>query len=314
MVRFHELLTDNEAELRSEMRWENYTINETVIPVIDLLKTDALNALRRAYGKYYVYPDIYDDVLNDVFTYFPILMQQLAISRLLDAYVVNQNDLEKETTTRTEKRDQVGNENSSLTKGTSTSEISSQNNEQKNTGTVKDSSTQDSESDSTNQIDNTSGIEQTGSRSVQLAHAMPEQSIDGTTGNLPEDEQGTPILKTSYVQSANESFATTNPIQNSESSQQHTTGTGKVTSEATQTNDLTQTDTMTGNRTVTDSGTDQTASTTENTENATITETRELSSANKQYAQEVSGFLEVAGKTVAFENFVNSFSWVVGIQ
>lgn len=296
------------------MRWENYTINETTIPVIDLLKDDAIQALKRAYGKYHVEPDIYDDFLNDVFTYFPILMQQLAISRLLDAYAVNTHDLDTETTTRTEKVNESTNQLSTLTAGTSVTEANSQDNTQKTTGTVKDDSTQTGTQDSMIDITNTSNTELTGSHNVALNYAMPEQSIDGVTKEFEYNLDGTPFLGTSNVQGATENFGSNSPINSGESSNQQTTVNTETTTGNIQTNDVTVTDEMTGNRTLTNSGSDNSNSNTQVTADNVTTESRELQATNKQYAYEVAAFLDVAGKTVAFEIWTNRFSWVVGIQ
>lgn len=296
------------------MRWENYTINETTIPVIELLKDDALNALKRAYGKYYVEPDIYDDLLNDVFTYFPILMQQLAISRLLDAYAVNTHDLDTETTTRTEKVNESTNQNSTLTAGTSVIEANSQDNTQKTTGTVKDESTQTGSQDSVIDITNSSNTELTGSHTVSMTHNMPEQSIDGTTKEFVIGDDGTPELKTSTIQNASETYGSNSPINSGESSNQQSSVDTTTTTDNTTTNDVTVTDEMTGNRTLTNSGSDNSNSNTQVTADNITTESRELQATNKQYAYEVAAFLDVAGKTVAFEIWTNRFSWVVGIQ
>lgn len=296
------------------MRWENYTINDTVIPVVEQVKTDALNTLRREYGRFYVDPDIYDDFLSDVFMYFPILLQQLAISRLLDAYVVNQFDTETETTTRTESRNATMDQNTIGTSSANSTDNLTENRSGTNTGTVDNESSSEDKNAGTVNIANGTIVKPTGSRGVSLSHAMPEQAFDGTTGEFPVDEQGTPILGTAYVQSAGENFSTTNQMENEETSEQTTDMTLTATGTSKQTNNLATTDEGSSNRTGTNTGTDETTLTGTNNEAVEVTETREAKLANKQYAQEVTGFLAIAGNTVAFDNWAREFSWVVGIQ
>src|SRR5690606_39821324 len=60
------------------------------------------SVLEQNYGRYRVSPEIVDELIADVFVYFPPLMQQLAISRLMDAYSVPEEDTETETMTRAE--------------------------------------------------------------------------------------------------------------------------------------------------------------------------------------------------------------------
>src|SRR5690606_8356203 len=95
-VPFKELIEENKNLLKAYMIWENYDLNDKVLPVVEDLKEHALFVLQQNYGRYQVSPDIVDELIADVFVYFPPLMQQLAISRLMDAYSVPEEDTETE--------------------------------------------------------------------------------------------------------------------------------------------------------------------------------------------------------------------------
>lgn len=312
-VPFRELIQENKTLLKSYMNWENYELNDKVLPVVEDLKDHALFVLEKNYGRYQVSPEIVDELIADVFVYFPPLMQQLAISRLMDAVSVPEEDTETETLTRTEETIGEVQQNSELTLGTQAQESEEQNTQQATTGTVSVTGSTENTQTSNTSIENTSGVAMTGNRSVNLTHNLPEQALPGGTGYFPTDPEGTPILSSTYAQSATENFNTHNPIDSEETSEQTSSGTSEQTSEQTTTNDVTVANTGTNTRTVQNSGSDQSQSLTSTDEMNTVTETRERTMTNKQYAYEIKAFLESVEVVNAFENWAKQFSWVVGI-
>ena len=312
-IPFRELVQENRTLIKAQMKWENYDLNDKVLPVVEDLKEHALQVLEWNYGRYQVEPEILDDVLADVFVYFPPLMQELAISRLFDAYTVAPEDEESETITRTEEKNQEMVQNSQLTLGTKVEESQTEDTEQKTTGTVSVEGTTESTQTSTTNIENTSGVAMTGNRSVNLTHNLPEQALPGGTGYFPTDPEGTPILIASYVQTATENFNTHNPIDSTETSEQTQAGSGTTTTDQTTTNDVTVANTGTSTRTVQNSGSDSSQSLTNTEEMNSVTETRERKLTNKQYAYELRAFLDSVSAVNAFERWADKFSWVVGI-
>lgn len=312
-IPFRELVQENRTLIKSQMIWTNYDLNETVLPVVEDLKEHALQVLEWNYGRYQVEPDILDDVLADVFTYFPPLMQELAISRLFDAYTVAAEDEESETITRTEEMNQEVQQNSQLTLGTKSEETTEEDTEQKTTGTVSVEGTTDNTQTSTTNIENTSGVEMTGNRSVNITHNLPEQALPGGTGYFPTDPEGTPILTGAYVQTATENFNTHNPIDSTETSHQMVVANAETTNDQVTTNDVTVANTGTRSRTVENSGSDSSQSLTNTDALNTITETRERKLTNKQYAYELRAFLDSVTAVNAFQRWADKFSWVVGI-
>lgn len=312
-VLFKDLILDNIEDIKSYMRWENYDLNDTVIPVTEQVKDHSLILLMNSYGLFHVEQNILEQIFADVFIYFPILLQQLAITRLIDAYGVVKDDVETSTTERTETLNTSIDQNSTTTAGTSQTDSNVLNTQQKTTGTVAVEGNASNTQNSTTNIENSSGVESTGTRNVNLSHNMPEQSIAGT-GNFPTDPQGTPILTTSYVQQAQEGFTTSNPINTSELSEQTILNTNTGSNDSTTTNDVTIADTGTTTRTVANSGSDTSEGTTETTGTNTITETVTNNITNKQYAYEIKAFLETADSLIAFKKWEDSFAWVVGIQ
>lgn len=312
-VLFRELVEDNRTAIKEFMKWENYELNEKDLPVVEELKDHALMVLEKNYGRYEVEDDILDELCADVFTYFPPLMQQLAISRLMDAYSVPEDD----TTTDTLTREVISNaetlQNSQLTVGTKAEETTDQNTQEKTTGTVNVNTSNETTQSGNTSIENTSGVEMTGNRSVNLTHNMPEQAITGGTGYFPTDLEGTPILTASYVQHATENFSSHNPINSQETSEQSSLGTTITDGDSTTTNDTTVANTGTVSRTLENSGSDTSNSTTNMEESETVTETRTQTATNKQYAYEIKAFLESVETINAFENWISRFSWVVGI-
>lgn len=312
-IPFRELVHENRTLIKSQMIWTNYDLNDTVLPVVEELKEHALQVLEWNYGRYQVEPDILDDVLADVFTYFPPLMQELAISRLFDAYTVAPEDEESETLTRTEEMNQEVQQNSQLTLGTKSEETTEEDTEQKTTGTVSVEGTTDNTQTSTTNIENTSGVEMTGNRSVNITHNLPEQALPGGTGYFPTDPEGTPILTASYIQTASENFNTHNPIDSTETSHQMVVANAETTNDQVTTNDVTVANTGMTSRTVENSGSDSSQSLTNTDAQNIITETRERKLTNKQYAYELRAFLDSVTAVNAFQRWADKFSWVVGI-
>lgn len=312
-ILFRELIQNNISELKSYMKWENYELNEKDLPVVEDLKDHALMVLSNSYGNYDVDEDILSELCADIFIYFPTLMQQLAISRLMDAYSVPEDDTISETIMRTENEMSETQQNSQLTLGTSQTETNELDTQQKTTGTVSVEGSTENTQTSNLQIENSSGVEMTGNHTVNLQHNMPEQAISGITGSFPTDPEGTPILSTSTVQNATETFNTSNPIDTLETSEQSSVQSSNTESESVTTNDVTVADTGTTTRTSTNSGSDESQSTTSSDTMNNIEETRTRTETNKQYAYEIKAFLESVDSINAFERWVDKFSWVVGI-
>lgn len=312
-IPFRELVQENRTLIKAQMKWENYDLNDKVLPVVEDLKEHALQVLEWNYGRYQVEPEILDDVLADVFVYFPPLMQELAISRLFDAYTVAAEDEESETITRTEEKNQEVQQNSQLTLGTKAEETTEQDTEQKTTGTVSVEGTTENTQSSTTTIENTSGVAMTGNRSVTLNHSMPEQALPGGSGYFPTDPEGTPILTAAYTQTATENFNTHNPIDSEETSEQTAVANAETTTDQVTTNDVTVANTGTTSRTVENSGSDSSQSLTNTEEMNSVTETRQRVLTNKQYAYELRAFLDSVTAVNAFQRWVDKFSWVVGI-
>jgi hypothetical protein len=312
-ILFKDMILENIDDIKTYMKWENYTLNNVVIPVTEMVKDHALIVLMNSYGLFHVEQDIFDSFCADVFIYFPILLQQLAITRLIDAYGVVTDDTDIVTTVRTETLDSNTEQTSELTQGTTQTDANVLATQHKTTGTIKDVGTASNTQTTLSDITNTSGVESSGSRNVNLSHNMPEQSINGITGLFPADSQGTPKLTTSYVQTATEAFNTSNPINTSESSHQTGTNGNTGNNSNTTTNDITVADTGTTTRTSTNSGSDSTEAKTATKGNNTISETVTSQLTNKQYAYEIKAFLETADGLIAFSRWEDRFTWVIGI-
>lgn len=311
-VLFKDLILDNTADIKSYMRWDNYDLNDTVIPVVETLKDHALIVLMNSYGKFHVEQDIIEEIFADVFIYFPILMQQLAITRLIDAYGVVKDDVESQTTERTENLNTNVEQNSKMTAGTTQTDSNILDTQQKTTGTIGVAGTASNTQNSTTNIENSSDVESTGTRNVNISHNMPEQALSDT-GKFPTDPQGTPILTSSYIQQAQEGFTSSNPINTTELSKQTILNTNNGSNDTTTTNDITVSDTGKTTRTTTNSGSDNTEAKTATTGTNTFTETITSNITNKQYAYEIKAFLETADSLIAFKKWEDQFSWVVGI-
>lgn len=281
-ILFKDMILDNIEDIKSYMNWENYELNDTMLTVTETVKDHALIVLMNSYGLFHVEQDeIFESFCADVFIYFPILLQQLAITRLIDAFGVVRNDTNIVETVREETANTNTEQNSEITQGTSQT----------------DNNVVDLQQNSSINIENNSGVESTGTRNVNLNHNMPEQGLAGGTGNFPLDTQGTPILTATFATNATEGFSTSKPITTNETSEQ--------------TNENTNTGTTT--RTMTNSGSDNTEATIETTGNNTSNETITSTLTNKQYAYEIKAFLETADGLIAFSKWEDKFTWVVGI-
>jgi hypothetical protein len=310
---FKELVLNNVEDIKSYMRWDNYSLNETEIPVVDLVKDHALIVLMNSYGSFMVDKDILNNVCADVFIYFPILLQQLSITRLIDAYGVVTDDIDTVETVRTETQNTNIEQNSELTQGTSQTDTNTLNTQQKTTGTVSNIGNGTNNQTSTTNIENSSGVETTGTRNVNINHNMPEQSIDQITENFPVDNQGTPILRTSFVQQAQEGFTTSNPINSTELSEQNITNSSNTTNDNLTTNDVTVADSGNTTRLTQNSGSDTSEAKTSTIGNNSFNELVTSKMTNKQYAYEIKAFLETADALIAFRKWEDHFTWVVGI-
>jgi hypothetical protein len=322
---FKAYLTENSAVLKTYMKWENYDLNTSVLPVVEMVQDDALEVLSNNYGKFEV-DDILDELKTDIFLNFPALLQQLSISRIMTSAGTKQSDSLTDIMTRTENGVRDTSQSSDNTLGTNVTELNTLNTLNTSNGTSIDTGTSttnvtsDTTQNNLTNIINTSGVQMTGSKNVNLTNAMPEQSINAGTGNFPLDAEGTPILTTAYVQSANQNFTTTNPIDTSETSEQSTditvgvVNTNLITNNLTNTQHSTVADTGTTNRTIANSGTDLTTNTAiENTDN-TVTETTTRQMTNPNYAYEIKAFLESVDSLNAFQKWLDKFSWICGIS
>lgn len=312
-ILFKDMVISNIENIKEYMIWENYTLNSTFIPVTELVKEHALDILIKSYGKFKVDADIFDEFCADVFIYFPILLQQLAITRLIDAYGVVTDDIDTVETIRTESLNMNTEQNSELKAGTMIKDSNNQNMVHKTTGTISVDNNMFNTDTATTNIKNTSGVESTGNRSVNLSHNMPEQSINAGTGNFPTDSQGSPKLPTSYVQVANESFNSMNPINTNEFSDQTMLNTNTANNDSTTTNDVTVSDNGSETRTTENSGSDNTESKSATESKNTLNEKVISNTTNKQYAYEIKAFLETSDGLIAFSKWEDRFTWIIGI-
>lgn len=312
-ILFKELITNNLEEIKTYMTWENYNLNEVVIPVIDLVKDHALMVLSKSYGMFHVEQDILDEIIADVFINFPILLQQLSITRLIDAYGVVKEDTDTVETIRNEiLNNEVDQNNISVQENTQTDNTIIDN-QQLTTGTIDNRNDISNIQNGKTNIENSSGVESTGTRNVNVSHNMPEQSLTGQNGNFPIDEQGTPILSTSYIQEAQEGFTTSNPINTNELSEQITLNSNTGTNNTTTTNDINVADTGTTLRNLNTNGTDNSESKSKTNGTSSLNEMVTSKMTNKQYAYEIKAFLETSDQVNAFKKWEDKFSWVVGI-
>lgn len=313
-ILFNDMVLNNSLVIKTYMSWNNYTLNDVTIPVIEILKDHALIVLTNSYGLFKVEEvDTLEPFFADIFIHFPILLQQLAISRLMDALGVVKNDTNTETLIRTEILDSDVDQTSKLTLGTTNTDNNVLNTQHITTGTILNANDSTNTQNSTTAIDNTSGVLATGNKSVNLSHNMPEQSINAVTGNLTADLQGTPILTTAYIQAASENFNTSNPVNTTESSDQIVNNTSIVSNDTLTTNNVNVADTGTTTQTTVNSGFDNSDSLTATDTTNNINETRTTIQTNKQYAYEIKAFLESTDTLNAFKRWEDNFSWVVGI-
>lgn len=310
---FKDFCNDYETEIKTIMTWQNYDLNDNVLPVIDLLKTHALSVLQLSYGRYMFDDERLDEFCADVFTGFPILMQQLSISRVLDGMAIVPTDTSSEITSRSEGLTSDVTQESELTAGTTQTSTDVLNTQQATTGTIGVTNDNTRLQEGTTDINNTSTVAKTGGKTVNLSHQMPEQAIDGMTGDFPVDDQGTPNLAAAYVQTAAENFNTSNPISTTETSNQEVNSSITDSGETVTTNNVTVADTGTNTQTRVNSGSDTTNSLTNTSQNVTIDEERTRTETNKQFAYEFKAFLESVESVNAFRNWELSFAWVCGI-
>lgn len=296
------------------MNWNNYDLNETIIPVVDLLRNHAMEVLFRTYGNVLVNKDeVLELFLNDVFVYFPLLMQELAITRLIDGYAVGTHDQDSTTFTRNEnlltESDSIANVKSD---GTG-SENMDQNSTRKDTGTVSDVNTSTNNQNTETKITNDSEVQTSNNHSVSFAREMPEQSIDSTTTKFPIGEDGIPDMSTGTVQNASENFGSATPMITHETSTQNNIGSNDTNGTNTRTDNLQSTDTGKSTRSTVTGSVDKSDSKVKNTGNNVITEQTDIRATNKQYSYEITNFLSAASTVVAFSNWENKFSWLRGL-
>ena len=313
MKPFKTLVDENINDIREMMIWQNYELNETTLPVLPLVQDHAIMVLKKSYGRSIVDDEILDELLVDVFTHFPVLLQQLSITRLIDAYGVGKSDIDVVKTVRNENLLTELDGNSVNTQNLLRTDNENIEKETTTTGTVStvDNSTNTQTSGTT--IMNISNMEETGARSVNLSHSMPEQAISGVTGNFAIDTQGTPILSPIYTQEANESFSTTKPLQSSESSTQSINNTSDLESDSVTTNNITVGDSGRSTNTSSNTGTESNEASSKQSGKNEITETITSTLTNKQYAYEIKAFLETADSINAFKKWELNFSWIEGI-
>ncbi len=324
---FKDFMTENSDELKAEMIWDNYGLNDVVLPVSDDLKEHALKLLTLNYGKYDVgeTEDILDEMKADVFVNFPLLMQSLSIAASMTYESVSKMDIETEeriiTETGTDKRNSIQSNNTvhDTAGKTDIVENTSVLGEIKNTGTVNIHETSEREETTTIDADTESITPATGSKSVALTHNMPEQAISGITNDFTHDEQGTPEMDAATVQNASANYSTINQFQNTQAIDQTTTIDNEIINDNTRTDDTTQitdnmseahsTNTISGQETTMGNTTVEGTNITENT----ITDTLTAERANKQYPYEISKFLESIDVVKPVVKWVDAFSWLIGV-
>lgn len=326
------------TSLKEFMQWDEFEITENPLPsfAIERIQDKAINLLSRNYGYYQVgvelvgntgdYPTFYFPELEaDLMIYFPELVQALSITLKMLGINVPEVDTITETYDRTEDitnnqtSDNINLVETDISNDSTTNQTSTNDTSQTTNGTSKNTGTSINDILYEREITNSSQVDETGNRNVNLSHQMPEQAINGT-GNFPEDTQGTPILSTSYIQSANENFSTMNPMQTSETSNQK-----DIQNKQTTTNDLTQTndnllDSLTTVEGETIDSTTGKSTTNENLKNIVagegkniIHEVKTIEKTNPQYAGEITKFLDNVQSFNAFQVFVDKFSWLSGI-
>lgn len=321
---FSEFMDTNKSDLKSLMLWDNFGLNDITLIPSEELKEKAWLLLKQNYGKFEV-EDILPEMSADISINFPILMQSLSIALSMTYQSVSKVDIETETRTITETG--TNTHNSTQTDNSTRNTIDSDDiisnvtltGEVSDTGTISTAETSDRTEVITVLADNSTVTPITGSKSVALSHAMPEQSISGVTNNFPVDSQGTPDLSQSSVQSANESFSTINEFQNNQSIDQTQTTTSDIENSNVVTNNtVSSTDNSTEEITSKDStGSDILEATTvlagnDEVEHTTVDEVQR-SLANKQYPYEISKFLESIDTVKSFTKWIDAFSWVCGV-
>lgn len=324
-ILFSELVNQNETALKSEMEWRNYGLNDTEMLAEEILKTHALRTLKRSYGKYYVDDDILEELKEEIFINFPSLMQQLSISRVVTGLAVLPVDTLKEQITRNETTRRENSDSSTVTVGTSVNETSqvegltSGQSLTNDTGTVASNVTNDSNTSSSTSIDNSSNVEITGGKQVNLAYSLPNQAINGSTSNFPVDAEGTPDLSDATVNSATATHTTSNPLNNVESSEQSQNVITDASTDSLVTNNLSTTSSNSVNesnsatRTIANTGSDTSNNQGLETNEHNYSETIEREATNAQFSYEITNFLEASESHNAFRTWVNLFWWITPI-
>lgn len=313
LVTMKSVIDEEHDTIQANMTWQNYDLNETVVPLVQLLKDHAVQTLIRTYGKVMVDKDeIFDLFIQDVFTYFPLLMQELAITRLIDGYSVDTYDQDSTTFTRSEKLNTQMTGNVKTDNTANLNEGIDGNSTQKDTGTVKDNTTASGTQSGETKIVNGTNVTTSNTHNVQMTKNLPEQALD-STGHFPIGEDGAPDLGNAYVQGAAEQYSVGTPILTDETSTQNTSSENSGTNDTTRTNNLTSTNTSNSNRNTTSTGSDKTDSTQTNIGDNVITERTDIKATNKQYSYEITNFLTAASTVVAFSNFEDRFYWLRGL-
>jgi hypothetical protein len=321
---FSDFMDTNKIELKSNMIWDNYELNDVVLTVDEDLKEKAWLLLKQNYGKYEV-ENILDEMNADISINFPLLMQSLSIASSMTYQSVSRTDHEVETRTVTEtglnthSNTQVDSSQRDVTNSDDLDATNGITGTVANTGTITTAET--SERSETNILDgsNTSTTPMTGSKNVALNHSMPEQDINEVTGDFDRDSQGTPELDVSTVQSASENYSTINQFQNTQDIDQTQTVSNSIENNNTVTNDtlVTTNNTTTehSERDVTERDILAANSTTNGTDEVEheTTENVERDLANKQYPYEISRFLESIAAVKSFQKWVDSFYWICGV-
>ncbi len=297
LIPFKTFLSENEAVIKTYMKWDNYGLNETEFIIKETFIDDTLDLLGRHYANVKVDTDcILDQFLADMGVYFPQLVQLSSITRVFSYDKVPERDMVTEHETSTQQRDETldSNQNATIKQSGQTTD----NIDQTTTTSQLTNATGDSTSETV------SGVEETGGRSVAFQQIMPEQALPDT-GNFPVDEQGTPILNAARVQSASTGFNTQNPLNSkdnvTQTSIQETTNDTNTDQKGTNTQDTTNDSTSEAIGKDVSSG--------------TITGAIERSTerTNPLFAQELTKFMQNVNTINAFEWFLGKFYWLQGV-
>lgn len=326
-MKFKDVIDKYLSDLKNEMSWNNYNLNDTELEVQEILKDHALLTLKRAYGSSY-FDDIEDDIenlKNEIFINFPSLLQQLSVSRVINGRAVVPVDTLSEIITRREDFNKNVSGLGTLTVGTTTEQNTTSSATGSNTGIVEDTGTttdvQGSSLSNTSisEIENSSNAEITGGRTTSVSYALPHQALQGITQGFPVDEEGNPILSDATVDNANAVFNTSNPMTTTDESSQTTTNSSESSLNNTTTNNLktdslnTSNESATGSMTLSNSGQDISDTTQDETGYNEVREQIDREATNAQYSYEINAFLQSSMTYNAYKTWVKEFSWIRGI-